>query len=98
MKTFVRKNLATAKTSILLLAAALGLLASCKPSPPPKVTATDTGKSGPGAQTIKGGNVTLSLSAEGKPVSYTIGNGTNLLRPNDPGPGFYMTTGTGAEE
>jgi hypothetical protein len=86
------------KRSLLMLAAGLLLLASCKPSPPPKVTATDTGKSGPGAQTIKGGNVTLSLSADGKPVSYTIGNGTNLLRPNDPGPGFYMTTGTGAEE
>ena len=82
----------------LLLVAGLFLFASCKPAEPPKITATDTGKSGPGAQTIKGGNVTFSLSADGKPVSYTIGNGTNLLRANDTGPGFYMTTGTGAED
>ncbi|MFM8981566.1 MAG: hypothetical protein ACKOLA_01430, partial [Spartobacteria bacterium] len=87
------------KNPLLLLGTAgLLLLASCKPSPPPKITATDTGKSGPGAQTIKGGNVTFSLSAEGKPVSYTIGNGTDLLRSHDRGPGFYMTTGTGAAE
>ena len=87
------------KNPLLLLGAAgLLLLASCKPSPPPKVTATDTGKSGPGAQTIKGGNVTFMLSAEGKPLSYTIGNSTNLLFPDNFGPGFYLTTGTGAEE
>ena len=83
---------------LLLSTAALLLLASCKPSPPPKITATDTGKSGPGAQTIKGGNVTFMLSAEGKPLSYTIGNSTNLLFPDNFGPGFYLTTGTGAEE
>ncbi|MFM8982455.1 MAG: hypothetical protein ACKOLA_06020, partial [Spartobacteria bacterium] len=84
--------------TLLLASAGIFLLASCKPPVPPKITATDTGKSGLGAQTIKGGTVTLMLSADAKPVSYTIGNGTNLLRPNDPGPGFYMTTGTGAEE
>jgi hypothetical protein len=82
----------------LLLAAGLFLLASCKPPVPPKITATDTGKSGPGPQTIKGGNVTFLLSADAKPVSYTIGNGTNLMRPSYPGPGFYLTTGTGAAE
>ena len=86
------------KRSLILVTAALCLLTACKASVPPKITATDTGKSGPGAQTIQGGNVTLLLSAESKPVSYTIGDGTNLLRPNDPGPGFYLTTGTGAEE
>ena len=84
--------------TFLLLATGLLLLTSCKPSPPPKITATDTGKSGSGPQTIRGGNVTFSLSAEGKPLSYTIGNGTDLLRSYDRGPGFYMTTGTGAEE
>ena len=95
---------------ILLLAGGLCLLSSCKqqkspqpvtlpePPPPQKINATATGTSGPGAQTIKGGNVTLSLSAEGKPVSYTIGNGTNILRTNDPGLGFYLSTGTGAAE
>jgi hypothetical protein len=65
---------------------------------PWKISATDTGKPGPGAQTIRGGNVTLSLSAEGKPLSYTIGTGSNLLLPNNAGPGFYLTTGTGAAE
>ena len=78
---------------LLLLATALCLLASCKPAQPPKITATETGKSGPGAQTIKGGNVTLTLSADGKPLSYTIGNGSNLLREGDRGLGFYMTVG-----
>jgi hypothetical protein len=39
--------------------------------------------------------VTLSLSAEGKPLSYTIGNGSNLLLPNNSGLGFYLTTGSG---
>ena len=54
---------------ILLLAGGLCLLASCKPPVSSEITATDTGKSGPGAQTIKGGNVTFSLSNNGKPVS-----------------------------
>ncbi|MEN9468962.1 MAG: hypothetical protein RL630_695, partial [Verrucomicrobiota bacterium] len=93
------KNPAMIKNPLLLLGTAgVLLLASCKPAQPPKVTATESGKSGLGAQTIKGGNVTLSLSADGKPLSYTIRNGSNLLRPNDAGPGFYLTTGTGAEE
>ena len=47
------------KRTLLLLAAGLFLLASCKPPEPPKITATDTGKSGPGGQTIKGGDVTI---------------------------------------
>jgi hypothetical protein len=61
----------TMKSTLLLLAAGLFLLASCKPPEPPKVTATDTGKSGPGGQTIKGGDVTMSFSADGKPLTFT---------------------------
>ena len=89
------------KTNPLLLLAAAGLclLSACKPpAPPQKITATATGKDGSGAQTIKGGNVTLMLSADAKPLSYTVGNGTNLLREGNFGPGFFMTTGTGAEQ
>jgi len=86
------------KRSLLLLTAGLCLLASCKPTQPSKITATDTAKSGPGAQTIKGGNVTFTLSAEGKPLSYTIGNGSNLIRAKDATPSFYISTGTGADE
>lgn len=70
--------------------------AARQPSAPSKITATDTGKPGPGAQTIRGGEITFLLSAEGKPLSYTIGNGPNLLRSKDAGPGFYLTTGTEA--
>jgi hypothetical protein len=53
----------------ILLTGALFLLASCKPPVSSEITATDTGKIEPGAQTIKGGNVTFSLSNNGKPVS-----------------------------
>ncbi len=71
------------KRSLILLTAAVGLLSSaCKASVAPKITATDTGESGHGAQTIKGGDVTLLLSADAKPLSYTIGDGENLLRPD----------------
>ena len=86
------------KRTLLLLTAGLCLLASCKPTQPSKITATDTAKSGLGAQTIKGGNVTFTLTAEGKPLSYTIGNGSNLIRAKDAGPGFYLSTGSGAGE
>lgn len=82
----------------LLLVTGLFLLSSCKPSQPSKITATDTGKPGPGAQTIKGGDVTFTLAADGKPLTYTRGNSTNLLSPRNPSPGFYMTTGSGPEE
>jgi hypothetical protein len=82
----------------VLLTVALFLLASCKPPEPPKITATDTGKSGPGGQTIKGEDVSLSFAPDGRPLTFTRGNSTNLLNPKDPGPGFYMTTGAGAEE
>ena len=82
---------------LLLFAAAFCLLASCKPSPPPKITATDTGKSGPGAQTIKGGDVTMSFAPDGKPLSFTQGNSSNMLHPKNPGPGFYMTLGSGPD-
>ena len=78
---------------LTLLASGLVLLSACKPAPTPKITATETGQSGEGGQTIRGGNVTFSLSAEGKPLSYTIGNGTNLLRPDNTGPGFYLISG-----
>ena len=84
--------------SSLLLTAGLFLLPACKPPVPPKVNATDTGKSGPGAQTIKGGDVTMSFSADGKPLSFTRGNGTNLINTQNPGQGFYMTTGSGPDE
>ena len=53
------------------------------------------GKPGPGVQTIRGGEVTFMLSAAGKPISYVIGNGSNLLLPNNAGSGFYLTTGAG---
>jgi len=46
---------------------------------PSKITATDTGKPGPGAQTIKGGNVTLTLSVDSKPLSCIRENSTNLF-------------------
>ena len=88
----------TMKSTLLLLAAGLFLLASCKPPEPPKLTATDTGKSGPGGQTIKGGDVTMSFSADGKPLTFTRGNGTNLINTKNPGHGFYMTTGSGPDE
>jgi len=83
---------------LLLATSGLLLLASCQPPETPKVTATDTGKSGPGSQTIKGGDVTMTLSAEGKPLSFTRGNGSNLINTKNPGLGFYMTTGTGPDE
>ena len=87
------------KLAILpLLSVSLLLLSACKPAEPPKIVATDTGKSGPGAQTIKGGNVTMTFGADGKPLSYTRGNGSNLINTADPGPGFVLTTGAGPTE
>ena len=84
------------KDPLLLLATAgLLLLPSCKPPEPPKITSTDTGKSGSGGQTIKGGDVTMSFAPDGKPLSFTQGNSSNMLHPKNPGPGFYMTTGGG---
>jgi len=82
---------------LLLAAAAICLLPSCKPPEPPKITATDTGKSGPGAQTIKGGDVTMSFAPDGKPLSFTQGNSSNMLHAKNPGPGFYMTLGSGPD-
>jgi hypothetical protein len=69
-----------------------------KPAGPPKIFATDTGKSGPGAQTIKSGDVTMSFTADGKPLSFTRGKGANLINTANPGPGFYMTIGSGPDE
>ena len=63
---------------LLLLSTGLFLLASCKPPEPSKITATDTSKSGLEPQTIKGGDVTMTFSADGKPLTYTRGNGSNL--------------------
>ena len=85
------------KTLLLLATAGLLLLPSCKPPEPPKITATDTGKSCPGGQTIKGGDVSLSFAPDGKPLSFTQGNSSNMLHPKNPGPGFYMTLGSGPD-
>jgi len=64
----------------------------------PKIVATATGKSGSGGQTITGGEVVLQFAADGKPLSFTRGDGPNLVRQSDPGPGFFLTYGTGAAE
>ena len=76
--------------TLLLCTIGICLLASCKTTTATTITATETGESGPGAQTIKGGNVTFALSADAKPLAYTIGNGPNLLRRDNTGPGFYL--------
>ena len=88
----------TKLATLPLLSVGLLLLSACKPAEPPKIVATDTGKSGPGAQTIKGGDVTMTFGADGKPLSYTRGNGSNLINTADPGPGFVLTTGAGTTE
>lgn len=91
----------------LLIIAALFLLVSCKPPEPPEpseppklpqINATETGKSGLGGQTIKGGDVTMTFSADGKPLTFTRGNGSNLINTQNPGMGFYLTTGSGPDE
>jgi hypothetical protein len=69
-----------------------------QPVVPPKIVATDTGKSGPGAQTITGGDVIMTFGADGKPLSYTRGSGENLIKKTDPGAGFVLTYGTGTSE
>jgi hypothetical protein len=91
----------------LLIIAALFLLVSCKPPEPPEpseppkppqINATETGKSGLGGQTIKGGDVTMTFSADGKPLTFTRGNRSNLINTQNPGMGFYLTTGSGPDE
>lgn len=69
-----------------------------KPAGQPKILATETGNSGPGAQTINGGDVIMTFGADGKPLSFTRGSGENLIRTADPGPGFILTYGRGASE
>lgn len=77
--------------TIALLCAA----ASQAPAAPPTIVATNTGASGPGGQTITGGDVVMTFGANGKPLSFTRGTGPNLIRTVDPGPGFVLTYGTG---
>ena len=78
-----------------LILSGIFFLGFCKAAIPSHITATETGLEGPGPQTIKGGNVIFSLAADAKPLSYTIGDGENLLFPNNSGPGFFLTTGSG---
>lgn len=40
----------------------------------------------------------MSFAPDGKPVSFTRGNGTNLINTTNAGPGFYLTTGSGTDE
>lgn len=49
-------------------------------------------------QTIKGGDVTMKLGGGGKPLSFTRGNGGNLINTADPSPELYLTTLSGSEE
>jgi hypothetical protein len=62
---------------------------------PPTIVASATGESGPGDQTITGGDVVMTFGPDGKPLSFTRGKGPNLIRKADPGPGFVLTYGTG---
>jgi hypothetical protein len=68
------------------------------PSRPPAIVATATVASGLGGQTITGGEVVMTFAADGKPLSFTRRKGPNLIRQADPGPGFALTSGTGASE
>ena len=43
---------------------------------------------------IKGGEISMSFSADGKPLSLARADGQNLIRVEDPGDGFYLLTGT----
>ena len=83
---------------IASLLAAITLQAADVSKPDIVLTATSTGTSGPGAQTIKGGDVTLTLAPDGRPLSYTQGGGPNLLREQDSGQGFFLTTGMAPNE
>jgi len=49
-------------------------------------------------QTIKGGDVTMKFGAGSKPLSFTRGNGGNLINTADPSPGLYLTTLSGSED
>ena len=77
----------------------IALLCVAAPQAPagaPTIVATATGESGPGGQTITGGDVVMTFNANGKPLSFTRGQGPNLIRTADPGPGFFLTYGTGS--
>lgn len=60
------------------------------------VLASATGASEPAAHTITGGDVVMTFAADGRPLSFTRGTGPNLIRQSDPGPGFFLTYGTGS--
>jgi hypothetical protein len=60
------------------------------------IVASATDSSGPGAQTITGGDVVMTFDADGNPLSFTRGGGKNLIRKADPGRGFFLTYGTGS--
>ncbi|MFM8493933.1 MAG: hypothetical protein ACKOEM_00205 [Planctomycetia bacterium] len=77
---------------------AIALLLVTAPQAPagvPAIVASETGLSGPGAQRITGGEVVMTFAADGKPLSFTRGEGPDLIRNADPGPGFVLTYGTG---
>lgn len=38
----------------------------------------------------------MAFAADGRPLSFIRGGGPNLIRQADPGPGFFLTSGTGA--
>ncbi len=65
------------------------------PADPPRIVATATGTSGPGGQTITGGDVVMTFGGDGTPLSFTRRMGPNLIRQAEPGPGFFLTSGTG---
>ena len=49
-------------------------------------------------QTIRGGDVSMKFALGGSPLSFARGNGVNLINTADPGPGFYLTTGSETDE
>ena len=49
-------------------------------------------------QTIRGGDVSMKFALGGRPLSFARGNGVNLINTADPGPGFYLTTGSETDE
>lgn len=77
---------------LLALAVAAPLLA-CGP-----FVRAAAGESGPGGTTITGGEVVMTFGADGRPQSFARRNGPNLIRQSDPGPGFFLTYGSGTTE
>jgi hypothetical protein len=91
-------------TLVLVVAATFLVCVSTKktaahaPADHPAIVATATGESGPGGQTITGGNVRMILSAEGTPLAFMRGKGANLINAKNPGLGFFLTTGSPPDE